>query len=88
MGLEFSSLEAITYRVTTEFYEEGHQIFKVGDMTDKIYILAEGSIEAFVTIEDEDHELDILELPGCVLCQNSILIPETTMSYYARVTSD
>ena len=68
--------------------EEGQQLFKVGDTVDKIYILAEGCIEAYCSIDDEDIELDKLILPGCVMCQYSILIPETTMTYSARVIEE
>ena len=37
-------------------------------MVDKIYILAEGTIETYVSVDEEDTELDKLKLPGCVMC--------------------
>lgn len=66
--LSSMSLEAITYVANHEYLEEGQQLFKIGDMVDKIYILAEGTIETYVSVDEEDTELDKLKLPGCVMC--------------------
>jgi hypothetical protein len=58
--LSFESLEEITYKASHEYLEEGTSLFKVGDHVEKIYILADGAIECFVSLADEDLMLDEL----------------------------
>ena len=49
-----------------------------------MYILAEGSIETFVTTNEEDETLDMLRVPGCNVGANSILT-DANMEFSARV---
>ena len=85
--LSFESLEQITYKIQLEYLEEGQLLFKSGQVLDKLYILAEGSIETFVTINEEDETLDILRVPGCNVGANSILT-DANMDFSARVGQD
>ena len=75
------------YKLRKENCEEGQIIFKHGDVLDRVYILAEGSIEVFLSIQDEDLVLDNIKVPGSTLGQYSFLA-ETPITYSARATSE
>jgi len=65
--LTFESLEELSYQLNHEFFEEGQILFKYGDDIDKVYILADGEIDVYLPLNDEDLILDTLKNPGCVL---------------------
>lgn len=59
--LSFDSLEKLTYKLGHQFFEEGQYLFMNGDVLDKVFILADGQIEVFCSLADEDIVLDILQ---------------------------
>ena len=71
------------YKVRLEIFEESHVIFKLGDKIEKMYVLADGVVNSYMSVNDEDLVLDTLEVPGCVLGQYSLL-RKAGMSYSAR----
>ena len=54
-------------------------------MVQKVYILADGQVDTFVSLNDEDLILDQLQVPGSVFCQYSIL-QKAAISFSARAT--
>jgi CRP-like cAMP-binding protein len=86
--LTFESLERLTYKLSQEHLEEGQFLFKNGDDITKVYILAEGSIEVFCPLADEDIILDTLTESGCVLGQFSILDTKQCITYSARTKTE
>lgn len=81
------SQEELTYKIGHEFYEEGQIIFKTNDDVDKVYILADGAIDIYLSLSDEDLILDSMTVPGCVLCQLTILVP-SPITYSARAAEE
>jgi len=81
------TLEELTYKLGHEFFEEGQVIFKNGDEISKIYILANGTVDTYVSLSDEDLILDKLKIQGTVFGQFTILDKEK-ITYSARATSE
>ena len=79
--------DELTIIVNTEFYYENEEIFKAGDIPDKIFILASGQVEIYLKIADGELMLDTLEEPGCVMNQINFLNKQK-MLYCARAKSD
>ena len=50
----------LVYKLKQEYFEEGQLIFKHNDMVQKVYILADGQVDTFVSLNDEDLVLDQL----------------------------
>jgi CRP-like cAMP-binding protein len=65
--------DELTIILNQEFYSENEEIFKVGDVPEKIFILVSGQIECFLKISDGELILDTLEESGCVMNQINIL---------------
>ena len=55
------------YKLGQEFFEEGQSIFKYDDSIDTIYILADGSIDTYLSLHDEDLILDNIKVSGSIL---------------------
>lgn len=81
--LSSSSLDELVYKVKLEVFEEGQVVFKLGDKIDKVYILADGMVNTYMELNDEDLVLDQLEIPGSCLGQYSLL-KKSSMTYSAR----
>ena len=86
-SLKTATLEILVYNLSQEFFEEGQIIFKHGDHLDKVYVLADGSIDAFLSLHDEDLVLDNLKISGSILGQYS-LISNSSINFSARATSE
>ena len=82
-GISPNSLEELTYKLGHEFFEDGQVIFKNGEDLDRVFILADGQVETYVSLQDEDLILDRLKVPGTVLGQYSAL-DNATVTYSAR----
>ena len=80
-------LETLVYKLKQEYFEDGQLIFKHNDMVQKVYILADGQVDTFISLNDEDLILDTLSVPGSVFCQFSILM-KAPISYSARATNE
>ena len=78
----------MTYKMSNQFFEEGQIIFKNGDNIDKVYILADGNIDAYVSVNDEDLVLDNISVPGCVIGQHTFLMADAKVTYSARTTQE
>ena len=50
----------LVYKMKQEYFEDGELIFKHCDMVEKVYILADGQVDTFVSLSDEDLILDQL----------------------------
>ncbi len=59
-------LEILVYKLQQEFFEEGQIIFKNGEQLDKIYILADGSVDTYLSLHDEDLILDNIKVSGSI----------------------
>mmetsp|Transcript_41304 Transcript_41304/g.62908 ORF Transcript_41304/g.62908 Transcript_41304/m.62908 type:complete len:172 (-) Transcript_41304:761-1276(-) len=79
-------LDELTIIMKQEFFDENFEIMKQGEYSGKIYILVQGKIEIYVPTS-EDLILDILEEPGCILNQVSV-ISNFKVSYCARAKTD
>ena len=66
-GLSFDSLEQITYKMKSEYIEDGQMLFAQGDIMEKIYILVGGSLDIYLVIRDENVVLDEMKIPGSTL---------------------
>lgn len=86
-SLNDDSMEELTYKIGHEFFDEGQIIFKYGDDINKLYILIDGSINVYVSLNDEDLILDTLDQPGTVFGQFTIL-DKSFAGYSARTTSE
>lgn len=73
--------------LNSEFYNENEEIFKTGDVPGKIYILTSGQIEIFLKTSESEFHLDILDEPGSVMNQTSI-INKQKITYCARAKTD
>ena len=85
--LRTNTLETLVYNCNQEFFEEGQIIFKHGDRLDKVYVLADGSIDTYLSLHDEDLVLDNLKISGSILGQYS-LITSSSINFSARATSE
>ena len=65
--LRTKTLEILVYQLQQEFFEEGQIIFKHGQRLDKVYILADGSIDTYLSLHDEDMILDHLKVSGSII---------------------
>lgn len=83
-NLSFETLEQLSYIGKLNFYEQGQYLFKSGTPLKQIFILAEGQIEVFNTLVDEDIVFDILHTQGCVLGPQTALDSKENISYSAR----
>lgn len=54
---------------------------------DKVYVLADGSIDTYLSLHDEDLVLDNIKVSGSILGQYS-LIMQQNINYSARATSE
>ena len=72
--LRTNTLETLVYKLQQEFFEEGQIIFKNGDRLDKVYILADGSIDTYLSLHDEDLVLDNIKVSGSILGQYSLVM--------------
>lgn len=61
------TLEALNYKIEHHDYDEGEIIFKNGSDLDKVYILASGEVEVYVSTADEDLILDTFKESGCLM---------------------
>ena len=66
--LSVDILETLVYKLRQEYFEDGQLLFKHNDMVQQVYILADGQVDTFVSVNDEDLVLDTLRVPGSVLC--------------------
>lgn len=66
-NLRTNTLENLVYKLQQEFFEEGQNIFKHGDALTKVYILADGSIDTYLSLHDEDLVLDNIKMSGSIL---------------------
>ena len=85
--LRTNTLETLVYKLQQEFFEEGQIIFKNGDRLDKVYILADGSIDTYLSLHDEDLVLDNIKVSGSILGQYS-LVMQQNINFSARATSE
>ena len=60
-------IEELTLILNRELFDENAEIFKHGEVIDKIYILASGSIELYLNISEGELYLDTLTETGCVM---------------------
>jgi len=65
--LSFETLEYLNYKIEHRDYEEGEIIFKNGSEIGKLYILASGEVEIYVSSADEDLVLDTFKENGCLI---------------------
>lgn len=77
----------MNYKIEHHDYEEGDVIFKNGGEIGKVYILASGEIEIYLTTADEDLILDTCKENGCLMGQFTILEPNRLITYSARTIS-
>ena len=49
-------------------------IFKHGEKVDKVYVFADGSIETYLSLHDEDLILDQITVSGSILGQYSAIM--------------
>lgn len=80
-------LDEMTISLQTDIFDENQEIFKQNQVADKVYILAHGKIEIFLTIPEGELLLDVITEPGSVLSQISIL-NRMKMTYSARAKVD
>jgi len=80
-------LETLVYKLRQEYFEDGQLLFKHNEQVQQVYILADGQVDTFVSLNDEDLVLDTLQVPGSVLCQYSIL-QKAPITYSARATME
>lgn len=80
-------MEALNYKIHHVNYDEGEIIFKNGAELDKVYILASGEVEVYVSTADEDLILDTFRENGCIMGQFTILDLQTVVTYSARTIS-
>lgn len=80
-------LDELTVVLNLDIYDENQEIFKQGQQSDNIYILAHGKIEIFLTIPEGELLLDVITEPGSVLAQISIL-NRMKLTYSARAKED
>lgn len=80
-------LDELTIILTPDIYDENQEIFKQGQVSDKVYILARGKIELFLNISEGELYLDTLSEPGSVLAQASLLHRQK-LTYCARAKED
>jgi len=80
-------LDELTVILNLEIFEENQEIFKQGQYSDKVYILARGKIEIFLNIPDGELYLDTLSEPGCVMSMISLL-NRMKLTYCARAKED
>lgn len=85
--MKTKTYEDLVYKLEQEFYEEGQVIFKNGDELNKIYILADGSIDTYISLQEEDLILDSIQIQGSILGQYSVISQEC-VSYSARATQE
>ena len=81
--LSSQSLDELVYKLKLEAFEEGQVIFKIGEKIEKIYILADGLVNTYMQLNDEDLVLDSLQIPGSTLGQYSFL-KKSPLTYSAR----
>ena len=82
-----NTLETLVYKLNQEFFEEGQIIFKNGDKVEKVYILADGSVDTYLSLHDEDLILDNLKISGSILGQYTSIMQQN-INYSARATSE
>lgn len=80
-------LDELTISLSLDIYDENQEIFKQGQVSDKVYILSRGKIEIFLTIPEGELFLDCITEPGSVLSQISIL-NRMKLTYSARAKED
>lgn len=80
-------LDELTISLSLDIYDENQEIFKQGQVSDKVYILSRGKIEIFLTIPEGELFLDCITEPGSVLSQISIL-NRMKLTYSARARED
>jgi len=80
-------LDELTVILNLEIFEENQEIFKQGQSSDKVYILARGRVEIFLNIPDGELYLDTLSEPGCVMSMISLL-NRMKLTYCARAKED
>ena len=80
-------LETLVYKLQQESFEEGQIIFKNGDILDKVYILADGSVDTYLSLHDEDLVLDNIKVSGSIFNQYSAIM-QCGINYSARATSE
>ena len=80
-------LDELTIILSNEIFDENQEVFKQGQVSDKVYVLARGKIEIFLTIPEGELLLDTITEPGSVLAQISIL-NRMKMTYSARAGED
>ena len=80
-------LDELTIILALDIYDENQEIFKQGQVSDKVYILSRGKIEIFLTIPEGELQLDVITEPGSVLSQISIL-NRMKLTYSARAKED
>ena len=85
--LPWDILDEMTISLSVDIFDENQEIFKQGQVSDKVYILSRGKIEIFLTIPEGELFLDLITEPGSVLSQISILI-RMKLTYSARATED
>ena len=68
-------------------FDENEEIFKQGEVSNKIFILAQGTIELYLNISEGELYLDTIEEAGCVMNQVSVLT-KTKLTYCTRAKTD
>ena len=86
-SLRTNMLETLVYKLQQESFEEGQIIFKNGDILDKVYILADGSVDTYLSLHDEDLVLDNIKVSGSIFNQYSAIM-QCGINYSARATSE
>ena len=66
------SLEDISFSLDHEFFDNGHILFRAGDLIDKMIFIGSGEIEIIVSLEEHEIKMDSLH-EGCVIGLNGIL---------------
>lgn len=85
--LPWDILDEMTISLSVDIFDENQEIFKQGQISDKVYILSRGKIEIFLTIPEGELFLDVITEPGSVLSQISIL-NRMKLTYSARAKED
>ena len=80
-------IDELTIILKQQFFDENEEIFKQGEVSKKLYVLAQGTIELYLNISEGELYLDSLVESGCVMNQVGI-ISKMKLNYNARAKTD